>query len=360
MGTAAEGRGFGMIPHGARPLRPMPGPQASVPPSSAESIPAADFSAPLRGGRSDARRKLPLDRSGKRLVVDVIGRAAEDAAAAREAGDRPDAKRGDLARAAASTHHPCVKILVINPNTSEDITERIRGTAAGMHPRIAFKGATGRFGARYIASRAASAIAAHAAIDAYAEHGGGCDAVLLACFGDPGLLALREIAAVPVVGLAEASCREAADGGRRFAIVTGGERWKPMLEEFVAAIGLSASCAGIRCVAPTGAEIAADPAGARALLSRAGSDCARDDGADIVILAGAGLVGMAEAVAADVPIPLICSVRSGVDAVVAAATAPFSKPPAGDLAAPPAVPTIGLGQALAGMLSAGSAPREGH
>lgn len=75
---------------------------------------------------------------------------------------------------------------------------------------VKLKPATGRFGARYIASRSAGAIAGHAALDAYAEHGGDCDAVHLARLGDPGLMALRELATVPVIGMAEVACRQAA------------------------------------------------------------------------------------------------------------------------------------------------------
>ena len=55
------------------------------------------------------------------------------------------------------------------------------------------------------------------------------DGVLIGCFGDPGLFALREVSGCPVTGLAEASFIRAAALGP-FAIVTGGERWKPMLQ----------------------------------------------------------------------------------------------------------------------------------
>ncbi|WP_331293251.1 MULTISPECIES: aspartate/glutamate racemase family protein [Methylobacterium] len=75
--------------------------------------------------------------------------------------------------------------------------------------------------ARYIASRAAAAIAGHAALDALAEHGAECDAVYLGCFGDHGLLALSELSRLPV-GMAGAVCRKAAAFGR-FGIVTGGK-----------------------------------------------------------------------------------------------------------------------------------------
>lgn len=241
-----------------------------------------------------------------------------------------------------------MRLLLINPNTSPEITERILAVARPLAPPgTELVGATGRFGARYISSRSAAAIAAHAALDALAEHGTGCDAVLLACFGDPGLDALKELSPVPVAGLAEAACHTACLLGRRFAIVTGGERWGPMLEEFVAARGLAARLAGVRTVAPTGDEIARDPEGARALLAAACRDCVTRDGAEVVILGGAGLAGLADHVASAVPVPVLCSVAVGVRAVVALAQSAAAKPHAGAFAAPAPVETIGLSPPLA-------------
>lgn len=213
-----------------------------------------------------------------------------------------------------------MRILLINPNTTGAITDRmaayigeIAGTTATFVP------VTGRFGARYISSRAAAAIAGHAALDALAEHVEGCDAVYLACFGDPGLAALKEVSPIPVVGMAEAACLEAARGGRRFAIVTGGILWKPMLAEFVATLGLSRELAAIRTVAPTGDQIANDPEAALSLLADACTACAKDDGADIVILGGAALAGLAQRIQPRVAAPLLCSVEVGARAALAAA-----------------------------------------
>jgi allantoin racemase len=212
-----------------------------------------------------------------------------------------------------------VRILLINPNTTAPITERMMAYVGGIvRDAATFVPVTGKFGARYISSRAAAAIAAHAALDALAEHVDGCDAVYLACFGDPGLAALKEISPVPVVGMAEASCNAAARDGRRFAIVTGGVLWKPMLEEFVATLGLSHRLAAIRTIAPTGDQIAQDPDAALAQLSAACTACAREDGADVVILGGAALAGLAQRIQGEVPVPVLCSVETGAIAAVAA------------------------------------------
>jgi allantoin racemase len=247
------------------------------------------------------------------------------------------------------------RILVLNPNTTDAITQKVAAEVSGMlEGEATIVPATGRFGAHYIASRAAAAIAAHAALDAYAEFGAACDAVLLACFGDPGLDALRELAAVPVVGLADAACHQACQLGSRFGIVTGGPRWEPMLQEFVASRGLAARLSGVRAVAPSGADIARDPDGALALLCRAVLDCVTLDGAECVILGGAGLVGLAQRVQPHVPVPVLCSVRSGAASLRAVMRMATPKARAGSFAMTPPVESTGLSAALAARL-AGSA-----
>jgi Asp/Glu/hydantoin racemase len=126
----------------------------------------------------------------------------------------------------------------------------------------------------------------------------------------------------PVVGLAEAAMRQAAAHGR-FAIVTGGAAWKPMLERLARSLGLAEALALIHLVAPTGAQMAADPDAALVLLR----DACREASAGVqsVILGGAALAGMAATLAPALDVPLIDSVSAGAEAVVAAA----SSPPAG-------------------------------
>jgi allantoin racemase len=245
-----------------------------------------------------------------------------------------------------------LRILVVNPNTSPDMTDLVMRVIAPFVPAgVSLHPATGRFGARYISSRSAAAIAGHAALDCFAEHGGDCDAVYLACFGDPGLLALKELARVPVIGMAEASCAAAAARAERFSIVTGGERWGPILREFVASLGFGARLAGIETVAPTGGDIARDPEAAMALLTEACRLTAARDGAGAVILGGAGLAGLAARIQPHVGIPVICSTETGFRAVLAAAARPPSKPASGDLALPAPVANVGLSPALASLLA---------
>ena len=212
-------------------------------------------------------------------------------------------------------------LLLINPNTSSFVSELLhRHVQAELGTAAQLRTLTARFGAPYIASEASHAVAQHAVLDAWAvarSKGPKPDAVLIGCFGDPGLFALREGAGVPVSGLAEAAFSAAAVHGR-FAVVTGGERWRPMLSRLADALGYAGSLAGIHTVASTGAELAADPQGARRLLVQACREAAERFGAQAVVLGGAGLAGMAVDIAAQVQVPLIDSVQSGAQWALAA------------------------------------------
>jgi Asp/Glu/hydantoin racemase len=244
-----------------------------------------------------------------------------------------------------------IDILLINPNTTASITDLVLKTAK----RFAAKGTnlravTGAFGPRYIASRVGYAIAGHAAVDALANDPGHKDAVVLACFGDPGLAALKEISRVPVVGMADASILQACALGHRFSIVTGGERWKPMLEEFVASHGLSSRLASVRTVAPTGADIARNPRAAMAMLAKGCTACVREDGADVVILGGAGLAGLAAKLKSRVEAPLLDGVACALSMAEALAQQKPVKARRGPLALPAPVESVNLSKALAKLL----------
>jgi allantoin racemase len=209
------------------------------------------------------------------------------------------------------------RILVINPNTSGSVTALLRAHVQAAAPGAEVQAVTAPFGAAYIVDERSHAIAAHAAVNAWtaACAEGEPDAVLIGCFGDPGLFALRECSSAPVAGLAEASFTEAARRGR-FAVVTGGERWGPMLQRLALVLGHGDALAGIHTVAPTGAQLAADPAAARALLAQACREAVGRFDAKAVIVGGAGLAGMAAALQPQVDIPLIDSVAAGARAIL--------------------------------------------
>lgn len=240
-------------------------------------------------------------------------------------------------------------LLLINPNTSEPVTALMAGVIRPLlPPGVELVTVTARLGASYIASEAAYAVAAHATLDAWAAFragGGRCDAVLLGCFGDPGIAALREVAGVPVMGLAEAALREAAALGPH-AIVTGGAAWRPMLERFAIANGLSEGLAGIHVVEKSGVELMGMPdGGAGELLGSLRAAAAPPVRA--VVIGGAALGGIAQKVASQVAVPLIDSVQAGARWAAATLQAPRVQPVSVD----PGVRWSGVSADLAAAMS---------
>ncbi|MEW6254926.1 MAG: aspartate/glutamate racemase family protein [Pseudomonadota bacterium] len=189
-----------------------------------------------------------------------------------------------------------IRLALINANTTQAMTERMVRHAQALAPAgVTIEGLTAPRGAPYISTPEAAEDAGRV-VEEMAEvlarrqshHG-----VMISCFGDPGLFAARARLSVPVLGMADASCHVATQLAERFAIVTGGRAWGPMLEAFVDRIGLASRFAGVRTLDLTGDRIAADPLGAEALVLNE-IEAAHARGADAVVLGGAGLVGFAD------------------------------------------------------------------
>ena len=209
--------------------------------------------------------------------------------------------------------------LVINPNTNALTTERLQKVLSPLMPRdMKFLFTTASFGANYIACEASYAVASHACIEAWASqtlaNPEPLAGVLIACFGDPALFALREMSAVPVTGLAEASFIQAAQTGH-FAVVTGGERWKPMIQRLASNLGFGDHLRHIETVTPSGSELQAKPEMAIQCLGEACRRAAKD-GVRVIILGGAGLAGYAEKLQPFCPLPLIDSARAGLEVLL--------------------------------------------
>lgn len=207
-------------------------------------------------------------------------------------------------------------LLVINSNTSTAITALLQKQAQDQAgPQIRTRAVTARFGAPYIADEVSYAIAAHATLDAWAaalsNEQPAPDGVLIGCFGDPGLEALRMCSPVPVTGLAEASFIAAARLGR-FAIVTGGRAWEPILRRLALTSGFGEQIASVHAVELQGDQLAADRPRALSLLTQACNDVIARQGVQSVILGGAGVAGIAAEIQRDVAIPMIDSVQAGV------------------------------------------------
>jgi len=241
-----------------------------------------------------------------------------------------------------------MRILVLNPNTSAAITDRLMAAArTAAAPGTLVEALTAPRGFPYIATRAEAQIGGAIALEMLAEHHQRFDAAIIAAFGDPGLFGARELFDLPVVGLAEASMLTACMLGRRFAIVTFAHALGPWYQECVDSHGLGGRLAGIRMLDQPFASIGDVQDEKEDLLVALANRAVAEDQADVVILAGAPLAGLAAKVRDRIPVPVVDQMAAAVKQAETLATLDVRKAYAGTFRRPAAKPAIGLPAALA-------------
>ncbi|HET9822217.1 MAG TPA: aspartate/glutamate racemase family protein [Burkholderiaceae bacterium] len=243
------------------------------------------------------------------------------------------------------------RLLLINPNISDSVSALIRAEAE----RSAASGTTvevltAPFGVAYIETRFEALIGAYAAAQLAAEHHERFDAVVVAAFGDPGLAGLREALPCPVTGLTEAALASACLLGNRFSIVAISQRIRAWYRETVQAHGLEGRLASIRGLDEPLADIGTVQGDQGERLVALAERCVDEDGADVIVLAGAPLAGLARSLQGRLPVPAVDGVSSAVrhaESLVALRPGRASR---GSFAPPPLKPNRGLPPAIARLL----------
>lgn len=206
-----------------------------------------------------------------------------------------------------------MRILIVNSNTTHSVTDRIGAAARAIASAgTEIIAVSAPFGLPLIVTRADWLAAGPATLAALAAHRGQYDAAVIACFGDPGLDAAKELLDVPVLGISEAAFHAAAMLGRRFGVVSFTAALRPMFEESLAHHGLAGRCAGFRM----GPAFSGDPGTVAEerleLLAGLCADSVEQDGAEAIILAGGPLAGLAPLLQPRVAAPLVDGTQAAV------------------------------------------------
>jgi allantoin racemase len=133
------------------------------------------------------------------------------------------------------------------------------------------------------------------------------DAIIVGCFSDPGLGALRELFDCPIVGPFEASFHLAAQLGTRVGVVTILESVVPMLDRVAWGLGLAGRYAGAAAIEVPVLELKNDPARVAALVVESGRRLMSRRDADVLVLGCMSLsfLGVAEHARTSVGIPVV-------------------------------------------------------
>lgn len=244
-----------------------------------------------------------------------------------------------------------MRLLLINPNVSDCVSALIRTEAArSAAPGTEVEVVTAPFGVTYIETRFEAMIGAYAAAQLAAEHHERFDAVIVAAFGDPGLPGLREALPCPVTGLTEAALASACLLGQRFSIVAISQRIRAWYHETVQAYGLVGRLASIRGLDEPLADIGTVQGDQGERLVALAECCVDEDGADVIVLAGAPLAGLARSLRGRLPVPAVDGVSSAVRHAESLVALQPGRAVRGSFAPPPPKPHRGLPPALARLL----------
>lgn len=209
-----------------------------------------------------------------------------------------------------------MRIHIVNPNTTAVFTEADRKAgAAAAAPGTQVTASEPREGTPSVESHFDEAVATIGVIEEIGRREAeGVDAFVLACFGDTGLAAAREVARVPVVGMTEAALFAAALVADTFSIVTLPRRTRIHSHRVVASLGLGLAgrCLPIRAVdVPVLYDESEEDAVAQAILAQGRLAIDAED-AEAIVLGCAGIGHLAAPLSAALGVPVIDGVAAGV------------------------------------------------
>jgi allantoin racemase len=200
-----------------------------------------------------------------------------------------------------------MRILVINPNASVEMSDIIRdqlNVVARADVQVEVVNPSGAPPAIESALDEAACVPPMLKLVRDAE-ARGYDAVVLACFSDPGLDAAREMTDLPVVGIQDAAMHLAAQLGYRFSVLTTLAHRVPVRERAALLAGLDRRLASCRVLDLPVLETVVNREQVVHRIVRVGRQAVEEDGAEALILGCAGLGDLALRAGREIGVPVI-------------------------------------------------------
>jgi allantoin racemase len=206
-----------------------------------------------------------------------------------------------------------VRILVVNVNTTESMTEAIGKQAAAVaRPDTEIVALTPLFGAESVEGNYESYLAAIAVMETVRAYRDPFDAVIQAGYGEHGREGLQELLDVPVVDITEAAASTAMFLGHKYSVVTTLDRTVPLIEDRLKLAGLDARCASVRASGMAVLELESDPDAAVEAIVAQSVRAVEDDRAEVICLGCGGMAGLTEQVVQRTGVPVVDGVAAAV------------------------------------------------
>lgn len=205
-----------------------------------------------------------------------------------------------------------MKILVINPNTTASMTKKIGEAARAVaRPDTEIIATNSQSGPASIQGYLDVATCVPGLLNEVAQHPD-VDAIVIACFDDTGLDAVRTLVSVPVLGIGEAAYHAASMLATKFSVITTLSRSVPGLENNLMRYGLSQKCAAVRATdIPVLKLEEGDPATLEKIRAEIRTAIDQDQ-AEAIVLGCAGMADLMTHLSEEFGLPVIDGVAAGV------------------------------------------------
>ena len=201
-----------------------------------------------------------------------------------------------------------MKILIINPNSSVEMSAAIQNVAEiYANGDFEVKTVPTPNAPEYIDYYIDQAIAAPGMMQIVKENEAEYDAFIVACHCDPNLDLLKQITDKPVVGIGEASMKLATMLGHSFSVVSAGKHSIPNKRALIHKYGLDNDCASV-----LGPKDDFDDPTVEGPYLNAAQIAMEEDLAEVIVLGCAGFAGMSEKMSAELGVPVLDGVVSAL------------------------------------------------
>lgn len=236
-----------------------------------------------------------------------------------------------------------MRIKVINPNTTASMTAKIGAAARAVaSPDTEIIVCNPAMGPVSIEGHYDEALSVIGVLDEIRKgEDDGIDGYVIACFGDPGLLAARELAKAPVLGTAEAAMHAASFIATGFSIVTTLERTRGIAQHLVDRYGMTRFCRRVRAINLPVLSLE-DGAQAEAAILQECHRAIKEDGCEAIVLGCGGMADLAAPLSQQLGLPVIDGVGVAVKFVEALAGIGLSTSKVGELDYPTSKPCLGM------------------